>query len=62
MAGAYAFLDGGYSSPYMPYYMSYGAYPDAYQTYQNTNPYLYQKNNDYYYWPTYAPGYGILRP
>lgn len=62
MAEAYAFLNGGYSSPYMPYYMSSGAYPNAYQTYQNTNPYLYQKNNDYYYWPTYAPGYGIQRP
>ena len=45
MAEAYAFLDGGYSSPYMPDYMPYYAYPNAYQTYQNNNPYLYQKNN-----------------
>jgi hypothetical protein len=62
MAEAYNFLNGGYITPYMPDYVPYNAYPNAYQTYQNNNPYWYQNNNNnYYYWPTYAPGYDTWR-
>ncbi len=57
MAMAYDFLNGGYSTPYMPSYYTpyYYTYPGAYQA---GYPYGYQ-NNAYYYGPTYASGYGM---
>ena len=61
MSEAYAFLNGGYSSSYMPYYAPYNTYPNTYPNMYG-NPYWNQKNNAYYFQPTYAPGYDALRP
>ena len=52
MSEAYSFLNEDIYSPYMPSYTPYTPYI----------PNSYQYGNNYYYWPTYSPGYGPYWP
>ena len=51
MSEAYRFLNEDVYSPYMPY-----------TPYTPYIPNSYQYGNNYYYWPTYTPGYGPYWP
>ena len=51
MSEAYRFLNEDIYSPYMPY-----------APYTPYMPNSYQYGNNYYYWPTYSPGYGPYWP